>query len=98
TTLFRTRLLGMDARAVRRHFPSLNQEVNGRPLVYKDSAATSQKPLAVIEAVDRYYREQNANVHRGLHTLSERATQALEEARAKVARFINAREIGRAHV
>ncbi|NMA71505.1 MAG: cysteine desulfurase [Firmicutes bacterium] len=82
----------MDARAVRRHFPILNQEVNGRPLVYLDSAATSQKPLAVIEAVDRYYREQNANVHRGLHTLSERATQALEEARAKVARFINARE------
>jgi len=80
----------MDARAVRRQFPILDQEVNGHPLVYLDSAATSQKPLAVIEAVDRYYREYNANVHRGLHTLSERATRALEEARAKVARFINA--------
>lgn len=80
----------MDARAVRRQFPILDQEVNGHPLVYLDSAATSQKPLAVIEAVDRYYREYNANVHRGLHALSERATRALEEARAKVARFINA--------
>ncbi|HEY8531110.1 MAG TPA: SufS family cysteine desulfurase, partial [Limnochorda sp.] len=75
---------------MRRQFPILDQEVNGHPLVYLDSAATSQKPLAVIEAVDRYYREYNANVHRGLHTLSERATRALEEARAKVARFINA--------
>ncbi|BAS27252.1 cysteine desulfurase [Limnochorda pilosa] len=80
----------MDVEAVRRQFPILSQEVNGHPLVYLDSAATSQKPLAVIEAVDRYYREYNANVHRGIHTLSERATEAMEEARAKVARFIHA--------
>lgn len=80
----------MDVHAVRRQFPILSQEVNGHPLVYLDSAATSQKPLAVIEAIARYYREYNANVHRGLYTLAERATAAMEEARAKVARFINA--------
>jgi cysteine desulfurase/selenocysteine lyase len=75
---------------LRRDFPALQQEVNGKPLVYLDNAATSQKPRAVIEAVARYYREDNANVHRGIHELSRRATVAYEDARAKVAGFINA--------
>jgi cysteine desulfurase/selenocysteine lyase len=81
---------GLDVERVRKDFPILEQEVRGKPLVYLDSAATSQKPRAVIDAVARYYREDNANVHRGVHLLSERATQAYEAAREKVQRFIHA--------
>ncbi len=79
-----------DVTAHRADFPILQRQVNGRPLVYLDNAATTQKPLAVIEALDRYYREYNANIHRGVHTLSEEATEGYEGARATVARFINA--------
>jgi len=79
-----------DVDRIRGDFPILGSKVHDRPLVYLDNAATSQKPSAVIEAVDRYYREQNANIHRGVHALSEIATRAYEDARAKVARFINA--------
>jgi cysteine desulfurase/selenocysteine lyase len=75
----------------RADFPILNQEVNGQPLIYFDNAATSQKPIAVLEAWRYYYEHDNANVHRGAHTLSARATDAYELAREKVARFINAR-------
>jgi len=77
-------------RQYRVDFPILEQQVNGQRLVYLDNAATSQKPVVVLEAMDNYYREYNANVHRGIHTLSERATNAYEEARGKIARFINA--------
>jgi cysteine desulfurase/selenocysteine lyase len=80
----------LDPEQIRREFPILGTEVHGRPLVYLDSAATSQKPLAVIDALDTYYREYNANVHRGIYTIGERATAAYEGARARVARFINA--------
>ena len=75
---------------IRDDFPILNQQVNGAPLTYLDSAATTQKPRAVIDAISRYYEHDNANVHRAAHALADRATQALEEARGKVARFINA--------
>ncbi|MFN2226183.1 MAG: cysteine desulfurase [Anaerolineae bacterium] len=75
---------------MRQDFPILERQVHGRPLVYLDNAATSQKPLAVIEAMDDYYRHYNANIHRGVHTLAEEATQAYEGARRKVARFVNA--------
>ena len=81
---------GPDWAAIRAEFPILNQEVNGKPLVYFDNAATSQKPRAVIEALRHYYEHDNANVHRGLHELSNRATDAYEGARAKIARFLNA--------
>lgn len=77
--------------SIREQFPILNQEINGHPLVYLDNAATSQKPLAVIEAVERYYKMANSNVHRGVHTLGSRATDAYEGARARVAKFLNAR-------
>ena len=80
----------LDAAAIREDFPILDQEVFGHRLVYLDSAATSQKPRAVIEAMDAYYRHDNANVHRGIYQLSERATAAYEGAREKVARLINA--------
>ncbi len=81
----------MDIEAIRADFPILQQEHHaGVPLVYLDNAATSQKPLAVIEAIDTYYREYNANVHRGIHKLSEAATIAYEGARVKVRKFINA--------
>ncbi len=80
-----------DVEAVRRDFPILNQEVNGNPLVYLDNAASSQKPVQVIEAVDAYYRLDNANVHRGVHRLSQRATDAYEGARDKVRGFLNAK-------
>jgi len=76
---------------IRDDFPILTREVNGKPLIYFDNAATSQKPLAVIEATDRYYREYNANIHRGIHKLAEEATLAHEEAREKIAKFINAK-------
>ncbi|MFD0868829.1 aminotransferase, class V [Chlamydia abortus] len=76
---------------VRELFPILNQEVNGHPLVYLDSAASSQKPTPVIEALKRYYEMDNANVHRGVHTLGSRATDAYEGARDKVRQFINAK-------
>ncbi len=75
---------------LRSDFPILDQQVHGKPLIYLDSAATSQKPQQVIEALARYYRQDNANVHRGIHTLAERATAEYEQARLKVARFINA--------
>ncbi|WP_426451935.1 cysteine desulfurase [Paenibacillus sp. S-38] len=81
----------MNIEEIRRQFPILHQEVNGHPLVYLDSAATSQKPTAVIEAVKNYYEWDNANVHRGVHTLGSRATDAYEGAREKLRRFINAR-------
>ncbi|WP_345243789.1 cysteine desulfurase [Pontibacillus salipaludis] len=80
----------MDINQVRKQFPILDQEVNGHPLVYLDSAATSQKPQSVIEALDEYYRGYNSNVHRGVHTLGTRATDGYEGAREKVRRFINA--------
>ena len=75
---------------IRAEFPALSQTVNGSPLVYLDNAATSQKPRAVLEALDEYYERDNANVHRGIHELSRRATVAYEEARDKVAAWINA--------
>lgn len=75
---------------VRADFPILHQQVNGQPLVYLDNGATSQKPRSVIDALVRYYERDNSNVHRGLHALSTRATDAYEGARARVARFLNA--------
>lgn len=81
-----------DLSRVRDDFPILARKVHGKPLVYLDNAATTQKPRAVIAAIRRYYETSNANVHRGVHALSDRATQAYEEARGRVARFLNARE------
>lgn len=78
------------AEKVRADFPILHQEVNGKPLVYLDNAATSQKPLAVLNTLKSYYEGYNSNVHRGVHTLSARATDAYEGARDKVAEFVNA--------
>ena len=75
---------------MRRDFPILHQAVNGKPLVYLDNAASSQRPRAVIEAIAGYYEHDHANVHRGVHTLSQRATEAYEGAREDVRRFINA--------
>ena len=80
----------IDVEKIRKDFPILDQIVNDEPLVYLDNAATTQKPKAVLEAVNRYYREDNANVHRGVHTLAERATASYEAARETVRRFINA--------
>ncbi len=81
-----------DVSKIREDFPALHQEVHGRPLVYLDNAATTQKPRAVLDALRHYYEHDNANVHRGLHTLAERATEDFENARTVVARFINAPE------
>ena len=79
-----------DVEAVRRDFPILSQQVNGKPLVYLDNGASSQRPEAVLEAMDRYYRQIHSNVHRGAHTLGDRATSAFEGAREKVQKFLNA--------
>ncbi len=79
-----------DGAAIRSEFPILSQRVNGKPLVYLDNAATSQKPQQVIDAMNRYYLEENSNIHRGVHFLSDKATQSYEAARTKVRRFINA--------
>ena len=78
--------------AIRKDFPILSQKVNGKQLVYLDNGATSQKPQQVIDAVADYYKELNANVHRGVHTLSQLATDAFEEGRAKIQQHINAKE------
>src|SRR5437867_10344602 len=75
---------------LRADFPILDQQVHGKPLIYFDNAATSQKPRAVIDALRHYYERDNANVHRGIHELSNRATTAYEAARARAAKFINA--------
>jgi cysteine desulfurase/selenocysteine lyase len=80
----------LDPAAIRQDFPILRQRVHGWPLVYLDNAATTQKPQAVLDRLTRYYAEENANVHRGVHTLSERATEAYEQARETVRRFLNA--------
>lgn len=80
----------IDVEKIRKDFQILDQIVNDEPLVYLDNAATTQKPKAVLEAVNRYYQEDNANVHRGVHTLAERATASYEAARETVRRFINA--------
>jgi cysteine desulfurase/selenocysteine lyase len=82
----------LDVAAIRRDFPILHQTVNGKPLVYLDNAASSQRPKSVIDAISRYYEHDHANVHRGVHTLSQRATDAFEGARETVRRFINARD------
>src|SRR5579875_459220 len=81
----------MNITDIRKQFPILDQEVNGKPLVYLDSSATSQKPIQVIETLEKYYREYNSNVHRGVHTLGTKATDAYEGAREKVRKFINAK-------
>src|SRR5438067_3486114 len=82
----------IDWSTVRDDFPILNQNVHGQPLIYFDNAATTQKPRSVLEALRNYYERDNANVHRGIHELSNRATAAYEAARARAGRFINARK------
>ena len=81
-----------DVSKVRGDFPILKQQVNGKPLVYLDNAATSQKPQLVIDAMTRFYLEENSNIHRGVHTLSDKATQSYEDARVKIQKSINAAE------
>lgn len=83
----------MNIHEIRKQFPLLDQKVNGKQLVYFDSAATSQKPIQVIETLERYYKEYNSNVHRGVHTLGTKATDAYEGAREKVRKFINAKSM-----
>lgn len=83
----------IDIQKIRADFPILDQEINEKPLAYLDNAATSQKPKQVIKALTHYYEFDNANVHRGVHTLAARATDAYESARVKVAKFIHAREV-----
>jgi cysteine desulfurase/selenocysteine lyase len=83
---------GFDVERIRRNFPILRERVHGKPLVYLDNAATSQKPESVIEAIAGYYRHDNANIHRGVHLLSQRATEEYETARLQVRAFIRARE------
>ncbi|WP_156509133.1 aminotransferase class V-fold PLP-dependent enzyme, partial [Oleiphilus sp. HI0132] len=80
----------MNIESIREQFPILNQEVNGKPLIYLDSAASAQKPEAVLESMANYYHHDNANVHRGAHTLGDRATAGFEGARETVRQFLNA--------
>jgi len=87
-----TSAAGLDIEAIRREFPILHQTVHGKPLVYLDNAATTQKPRVVIEALRRYYEQENANIHRGVHYLSEKATASYERARVVVRDFLHARD------
>jgi cysteine desulfurase/selenocysteine lyase len=80
----------IDWPGIRKDFPILDQEVHGRPLIYFDNAATTQKPRAVLDALRHYYEHDNSNVHRGLHELSSRATEAYENARQRVATYLGA--------
>jgi len=91
-TTARTSLGAYDPQKIRADFPILYQQVNGKPLVYLDNAATTQKPRAVIDAITRYYEADNANIHRGVHYLSQHATQRYEDSRETVRRFLNAAE------
>lgn len=84
--------ISFNVNKLREEFPILNQSVNGKPLVYFDNAATNQKPLSVINSISDYYKNINSNVHRGIHTLSERATEAYEGSREKVRKFLNAND------
>ncbi|MFQ5804615.1 MAG: aminotransferase class V-fold PLP-dependent enzyme, partial [Candidatus Methylomirabilales bacterium] len=84
------RLASFEVEKVRKDFPILSEKVHGKSLVYFDNAATSQKPQVVIDTVHRYLATYNANIHRGVHGLSERATEAFEDSRKKLQRFINA--------
>ena len=84
--------MSYDVQSIRQQFPILNQKIHGRPLVYLDNAATAQKPIAVIDAISNYYLNYNANVHRGVHSLSQRATDAIEAVREEVRAHINAEE------
>ena len=83
--------INLDVENIRQDFPILHQSVNDNPLVYLDNAATTQKPNIVINAVKNFYKHDNSNVHRGVHTLSERSTIAFEHARKNVQQFINAK-------
>ena len=83
----------LDIKSIRKEFPILHQEVNGKPLVYLDNAATNQKPLSVIHALTSYYSHDNANIHRGIHTLAERATAEFEDTRRAVQQFVEAKEV-----
>ena len=83
---------GFDVHRIRRDFPILSRQINGKPLIYADNAATTQKPAVVIERLRRYYEYENANIHRGVHSLSEDATEAYEAARTTVQRFLNAQD------
>ncbi|MBR0331903.1 MAG: aminotransferase class V-fold PLP-dependent enzyme, partial [Alistipes sp.] len=82
----------MDFSTIRNDFPILEREVNGKPLIYLDSGATAQKPRCVVECIERIYLSQNANIHRGVHRLSEEATELYEQARERVRSFIGAAE------
>src|SRR3989442_5592446 len=81
----------LDFAAIRKDFPIFEQKAHGKPLIYLDSTATTQKPLAVLQALDHYYRTYNANIHRGVYAIAEEATTRYEEGRAKVARLLNPR-------
>ncbi len=83
----------LDIEKIRKQFPVLNQQVNGKPLVYLDNAATNQKPQRVIDALTKYYERDNANIHRGIHTLAERATKAYEQTRHAMQQFIRAKHV-----
>lgn len=85
--------IGLDIQKIRQEFPILHQRVNGKPLIYFDNAATNQKPQRVIDALVHYYQKDNANIHRGVHTLAERSTSAFEATRKAVQEFINANEV-----
>src|SRR5438874_12629279 len=91
STLSNTVIAPFDVEKIREDFPVLKQNIHGKPLVYLDSAATAQKPFAVIDAIRRFHEVDCANIHRGVHELSQRSTAAYEETRSKARRFVNAR-------
>src|SRR5690349_461164 len=91
STVTRAVTPSFDVERIRQDFPVLKQKIHGKPLVYLDNAATAQKPQVVIDAIRKFYEVDCANIHRGVHELSQRSTAAYEETRAKVKRFLNAR-------
>lgn len=90
SSMIKTATVVFDAESIRKDFPVLSQSVYGKPLIYLDNAATSQKPQPVIDALVKYYSEYNANIHRGVHFLSQTASQAYDDVRIKVKNFIHA--------
>src|SRR5205085_11813874 len=91
TEIISPKKITFDINKIRNDFPILSQKVYGKPLVYFDNAATSQKPQQVIDCISKYYKEYNANIHRGVHFLSQKASQAYDDVRIKAQKFINAK-------
>ena len=90
--------MSLNVENIRKDFPILNRQINGKKLIYFDNAATSQTPISVIDSISDYYKNYNANIHRGVHSVSEEATDAYEKSRVKIQKHFNAKNLSLIHI